>query len=545
MNDRGDFMAVRAERRVVSLYRVSKMEQVIAEDIPLQKNACREFINNQQGWKLVKEYYEKGVSGFSVTLEKREVLQQIIQDAKNGLFNILVVFMFDRLGRVDSETPYLVEWFHNIGVEVWSVVEGNYNLNKPIDKILNHMTYWQSDTESKKTSVRVNEKHKQMVREGQFRGGKPPYGYKLIKSGFTNKKGKDLLELAIHEEESKIVKIMFHLVLNHGYGGNRIARYLNEKSIKSRTGGNWTVGVINYILRNPIYKGYLAYGKAARENKALVKQERDKWILADKPNQNLITVDESIWNNVQAIRSSRTPEKIKKEDTLHLQDTGSPLILIGKIHCGHCGSPLTTTYNYKKWTTKDGTTKKRLRPKYRCSGKALNKTPCEGQTIYSQERIEKIVFVEVSKYVKNLEETDTLGKFHESQFQRLDKLQQEIKSLQESNEDNYVELTALTNEVAKSLTGNSCFKQDLLSSLINQKETEIDNINRMIQEVEKDIRKANVKILEINQLQNYLGTWEKELLSSSYEKKKTMINLILENVIVTRWDVQVEYKYCI
>ena len=31
-----------------------------------------------------------------------------------------VVFMFDRIGRIDDETPFIVEWFvKKAGIEVW------------------------------------------------------------------------------------------------------------------------------------------------------------------------------------------------------------------------------------------------------------------------------------------------------------------------------------------------------------------------------------------------------------------------------------------
>ena len=40
-------------------------------------------------------------------------------------FDVLLVFMFDRIGRIDDETPFIVEWFvKTAGVEVWSVKEG-------------------------------------------------------------------------------------------------------------------------------------------------------------------------------------------------------------------------------------------------------------------------------------------------------------------------------------------------------------------------------------------------------------------------------------
>ena len=85
-----------AKKRVCCLYRVSKLVQVDKDhdDIPLQKQACREFAE-RQGWEIVKEYFEKGVSGFKVSSTKRDAILEIQREAAMGEFDILLVFMFD------------------------------------------------------------------------------------------------------------------------------------------------------------------------------------------------------------------------------------------------------------------------------------------------------------------------------------------------------------------------------------------------------------------------------------------------------------------
>ena len=42
--------------RVACLYRVSTKKQVEENDIPMQKNACKEFISQMPGWVPAKEY---------------------------------------------------------------------------------------------------------------------------------------------------------------------------------------------------------------------------------------------------------------------------------------------------------------------------------------------------------------------------------------------------------------------------------------------------------------------------------------------------------
>ena len=101
------------KKRVLCLYRVSTLKQVDKnkDDIPMQKQACHECIAAHPDWVLYREISEKGVSGFKVSAEKRDAIQEIQQEALEKKFDVLLVFMFDRLGRRDDETPFVVEWF--------------------------------------------------------------------------------------------------------------------------------------------------------------------------------------------------------------------------------------------------------------------------------------------------------------------------------------------------------------------------------------------------------------------------------------------------
>ena len=123
------------KKRVYTLYRVSTIGQVEKDDIPMQKEACHEFAE-RQGWEIVKEFSEKGVSGFKKSAKDRDQLQLLQQAAAAGEFDVLLVFMFDRLGRRDDETPFIVEWFTKQGVEVWSVNEGQQRFDSHVDKLM-------------------------------------------------------------------------------------------------------------------------------------------------------------------------------------------------------------------------------------------------------------------------------------------------------------------------------------------------------------------------------------------------------------------------
>lgn len=229
--------------RVYCLYRVSTNKQVDHDennqaDIPMQRKACHDFAA-KMGWVIVGEEQETGVSGYKVSADDRDKLQLIKKYAEQGKFDILLVFMFDRLGRKSDETPFVVEWFTKKGVRVWSVQEGEQRFESHTDRLTNYIRFWQADGESQKTSMRTKTALGQMVEEGRFRGGNAPYGYRLEKSGILNKRKHEVYMLVIDEDEARVVRMMFDLCISSGYGRWRLANFLNDHGIKNRKGQNW------------------------------------------------------------------------------------------------------------------------------------------------------------------------------------------------------------------------------------------------------------------------------------------------------------------
>ena len=152
-------------QRVICLYRVSKKKQVDmnGNDIPRQKTACWDFASSKPDGTIVKEYSEKGISGYKVSADDRDAIQELKEAALNDEFDILLVFMFDRIGRIDDETPFVVEGFAKHGIKGWRVVEGQHRFDSTVDKLMNYLRLWQGSGESDKTSMRTKSKMKRML----------------------------------------------------------------------------------------------------------------------------------------------------------------------------------------------------------------------------------------------------------------------------------------------------------------------------------------------------------------------------------------------
>ena len=319
-------------KRVYCLYRVSTAQQVdvVKDDIPMQRIACHDFAA-RMGWTILVEKEEKGISGFKVSAEKRDAIQELKEAALNKEFDVLLVFMFDRLGRIENETPFVLEWFADHGIEVWSVNEGQQKFDQHVDKLMNYIRFWQASGESEKTSIRVKTRMHQMVSEGIYTGGSLPYGYMLVDKGRKNKKGQVMRDLAICPEEAEIVREIFRMIAEEGYGSHRMASYLNKKGIKTHNDRNFTSSYILRIMKNEIYRGFLSKGG--------VKSERleDLQIIPDK-----------VFFQVQNILEQRNVKNDEKRQ-IALTNRGKAL-LSGNIYCGHCGSRLATSRGFIRYT---------------------------------------------------------------------------------------------------------------------------------------------------------------------------------------------------
>ena len=258
-------------KRVYTLYRVFTKKQVnVSEnhdnDIPMQRGACKEFVKYRQDWEIVKEYEEKGVSGFKVSAKNRDAILDLQEAALNKEFDVLLVFMFDRIGRIDDETPFIVEWFvKTAGVEVWSVKEGEQRFETHVDKLTNYIRFWQASGESEKTSIRIKTRIQQLKLDGLYTGGALPYGYRIVPSGTKNRKGQELKKYEIDLEQYVVYRKIVEKTINNGTGSYVMAHFLNDQGYKTANGKKFTSKSILRILSASLPRGCTSEGETSEE----------------------------------------------------------------------------------------------------------------------------------------------------------------------------------------------------------------------------------------------------------------------------------------
>ena len=455
--------------RVDCLYRVSTTKQVDHDeqnqaDIPVQRKACREFAA-KMGWTIVHEEQENGVSGYKVSASDRDKLQLLKERAEQGKFDILLVFMFDRLGRKSDETPFVVEWFVKHGIRVWSVNEGEQRFESHTDRLTNYIRYWQADGESQKTSIRTKTALGQMVQEGRFRGGSAPYGYRLAPSGIFNKRKHEVYKLEIDEDEARVVRMMFNLCVGSGYGRCKIANLISSQGIQTRTGGNWHEATVGHILHNITYMGVLRSGESQSE------------VFPE-----LQIIDPATFELAQKLMTERVNE-FNEQRTLPRNTSGQSM-LSGNVFCGHCGGRLTLTTNGTVRKNADGVQVARRRIRYVCYNKTRHRVECNGQTGYTMHILDGMV-------------TEVLHQI----FDRMKAVREdEIVSRTQMNvtADVKNQFTAAKREFAKATKEYEAVKAKLMAIIRGESSLPESVISEMAEEAKRKMMAASEKVSALN-----------------------------------------------
>jgi len=509
--------------RVLCLYRVSSNGQVHytdnnEADIPMQRIKCRQFAE-QMGWTIVYELQEEGVSGHKVRAENRDKIQKVKELAKQKKFDILLVFMFDRIGRIADETPFVVEWLINAGIRVWSTQEGEQRIESHTDKLTNYIRYWQADGESQKTSIRTSTRMGQITEDGFFTGGTHPYGYNLVKKGRKNKKGMELNDLAINEDEAPVVRMIFEKYVTEGYGPQRIANYLRQLNIKNRSGKNFHPATIRGILHNLTYTGVLRSG----ESRSQVIPE-------------LQIIEPTVFERVQEISAQRS-RKHEETRSVPLNTRGKSL-LAGNVFCGHCGARLSVTTNGRSGQYSG------LRMRYVCQTKTRTHENCNGQTGYTthilDEMIHDLVHAVFQK-VGGFSQSEAIQRAYKKQ---LDEKNARVRRLHRELAKTDKDLKNLRNEIMKALDGSSAFTTELLSGMIQEQEGKRAEQQAALNAAQSEVEENGAILRDMERQYNQFVEWAYVYDTASMEAKKMIVTQLFDRIEVYR-DYKLKVRFTI
>lgn len=286
--------------------------------------------------------YKEVVSG--ETIDSRPQMKKLLSDVEQGIYSGVLVMEIERLARGDTSDQGIVARtfkYSNTKIITPSKI---YDPKNEFDEEYFEFGLFMSRREYKTINRRLQRGRLASVKEGNYLGSIPPYGYKREK--LKNKKG---YTLEIEPSQAEIVKLIFDLYViglkdENGIfkrqGAGKICEYLNKCQIPSSKGKNWVPATILGILKNPVYIGKIRWN--ARKTVKIIKNGEIKISRPRATAENYI-LTEGIHNPIIRKEIFEKAQKYRNS-VIHTPVINNKKInnpLAGLVICGICGKKLT------------------------------------------------------------------------------------------------------------------------------------------------------------------------------------------------------------
>lgn len=383
--------------------RVSTEHDDQMNSLASQKLYFTNFICSQPGMKLSEVYYDEGISGTQTN--KRAGFNQMIEDAMQGKFNLILTKEVSRFARNTVDTLYYTRKLKEAGVGVIFTMD-NIDTRDADGELRLTIMASLAQEESRKTSERVKWGQKRRMEQGVV------FGRDLL--GYTVKDG----VLSVNEEEVPAVKAIFHKYTNEGKGTHVIARELSEEGFRPKYIKQWSNTVILRVLRNEKYVGDLCQKKTytpdylTHKKKYNRGQEEKVYI----KNHHEGIIDRDLWDRTQEELRRHSPSEERK--SRH----SNRYWCSGKICCGECGCRFISRTRkrqagtYRAWwcyqKSRHGGAKMLDGQKVGCSNRSVNERAlfacvkyCLDLLCNNKEKIRKEVLTDIQNVCNTPEET--------------------------------------------------------------------------------------------------------------------------------------------
>lgn len=301
-------------RRAALYCRVSTTMQGEAEysSLNAQEDKLRNYCNGRD-WEIVRVYSDMK-SGKDL---ERPEMQQLLKDAEDDIFDVVVATKIDRFSRSIVDFHNLFKILNALGIDIVASTQDNLDTTTSGGKFMLNIILAFAEFERNMISERTKEGMTARALKGLYTGGHLILGY-------DNVEGK----LIVNETEKELVNRIFNYYLNEpstrtvalrlNKEGYRTKAHVTKKGI-SKGGKSFTKDDLLRTLKNRTYLGLMP------------------WKDQDYPGIHEAIIDENLFNEVQAkLGDSKTNTQITRK-------IKSNLTLLGITKCGLCGSNLTSS----------------------------------------------------------------------------------------------------------------------------------------------------------------------------------------------------------
>ncbi|MFT8890143.1 MAG: recombinase family protein [Ethanoligenens sp.] len=297
------------------------------------------------GWTEIKTYADDGYSGGNF---QRPGFQKMLEDARKGLINLILVKDLSRLGRDFVEVGrYTDVVFPSLGCRFVSVLDCLDSEGDNTDML--HFRSLMNDYHLKDLSNKIKSVRYAKMKSGQFLSAYTPYGYQ--------KSGEDKHKLVVDDYAADVVRRIFTMRQEGASYGKITAamntggilsprsywRNNNEKAEKASL-PLWTCASIKHILGNEVYLGNLLMnytGSRTYKDSTMIRKPKSEWIRFEHAHEAIVSRD--VWEVVQEINRAASLKTAKSRKPVQS-------LFSGKLVCADCKGMLgaDTETHYRK-----------------------------------------------------------------------------------------------------------------------------------------------------------------------------------------------------
>jgi len=468
------------------------------ESITAQLRAGREYCK-RKNYKIVKEYTDEA---FSARTDNRPDFQEMMSDARKGLFDVIVFHKIDRNARDEYDYYRYKAQLKDLNISLEYVTQ---NIDSsPEGNMMESMLVGMAAYYSRNLSVEVKKGLRENAYQAIHTGGKPPLGYDVDPA--TKK-------LVINEAEANIVRLIFtRRAAGVPYG--RIIDELNMLGYKTKFGNNFGKNSLHDLFKNKKYIGTFIFGRVAGGHNEKRNSHKESEAMIEIPNAIPAIISEDIFLQVQ----SRMTDAKHSPGSSRAKEMYT---LAGLVYC-ECGAKMVgsrvtsrgNTYSY-----------------YRCDKQQRTLSNC-GTGRIKKDEIEKMVIDEIENKVLSPDALPDLTEVINKAISQLTKESTEKLSQLKSVKK---ELETKVNKLLD-LAEQGLF-DDLLKERYKNSVTQLENIKEEIELIER----ASVALLTKEQVSETINSLVE--LEKTPENIRSLCEILVDKILVKNKEVTITLRF--
>ena len=307
----------KASNKVAIYIRVSTTHQIDRDSIPMQKSdliAYTKLMLNTEDYVIFED------AGYSGKNTDRPNFQKMMSQIRRGAFTHLLVWKIDRISRNLLDFSSMYKELKELGVVFVSKNE-QFDTSTAMGEAMLKIILVFAELERNITSERVTATMISRASNGQWNGGRVPFGYDY---------DYDTKTFSVNEQESVIVKLI-HDKYEEMQSLVQEARYLNEHDFRTREGNEWSPVTLLIILRNIFYCGDYQYNTLKEGNRQKVKDESE-WVIVESHHDAIISKEQK--QRIIGLLESNKRLSRRNKNTKYNH------IFAGLLFCSGCGKAM-------------------------------------------------------------------------------------------------------------------------------------------------------------------------------------------------------------